>query len=644
MNETSTATDPRLGTRLAGRYRLEARIDRGGMATVYRGRDEILGRDVAVKVMHAWFADDPAFAQRFKLEAQNAARLNHPNVVAVYDCGEAEREPYIVMELVDGTALRSLLERFTRLDPPTVRHVVRGVAAALDHAHAKGIAHRDVKPENVLVTPDGQVKVVDFGIAKALGPHAMRLTTDRPVGTVAYVAPEQLSGGEIDGRADVYALGAMAYEMLTGRPPFRGDTPQAVAAGRLQQPVLSPGVSPSIDGAVVKATAARAQDRFDTAGEFARALGDGASPTFLLSTDQLPPMLPPLDTPPPQTETQVVTPRPSTTRQETNVMPPPPTAAPPPSPAAPPTDVLPLQVRLRRRAAKRFRIGVAIALVLAIAGVVAYAMAPKGKTVPDLLGQTVDEARATLSREGLEMADMNEVFHEVAPHGTVVDSNPRPGAGVREGTRIQLSVSKGPELFAVPDVIGKPLAEAKTLMDEAGFTLAASSEQHHESIPAGAVVSREPGVGEAKRGTAFTAVVSKGPPLVAVPNVAGKSADDARAALQGAGFVFASTGAFHETIAEGKVIRTEPDAGSLAPKGSRITAIVSKGPKPFPMPDLVGMSLDEAKRKAASLGLVVRNEYPVPGSGKPQGQVQGQNPTEGTTVRKGSAIDLYYAN
>jgi serine/threonine-protein kinase len=236
------------------------------------------------------------------------------------------------------------------------------------------------------------------------------------------------------------------------------------------------------------------------------------------------------------------------------------------------------------------------------------------------------------------------VFHDVAPKGTVVDSDPRPGTGVKEGTRIKLSISKGPELFGVPDVIGKPLADAKDSMSKAGFTLAASSEQHHDSIPAGAVISREPGVGEAKRGTAFTAVVSKGPPLIAVPNVSGKSSGDAKSALEATGFLYASSGAFHETINEGVVIRTEPDSGSLAPKGSRITAIVSKGPKPFPMPNLVGMSLEGAKAKAKSVGLVVRNEYPVPGSGKPKGQVQGQNPTAGSTVRKGSPVDLYYSN
>jgi serine/threonine-protein kinase len=636
MSDMSIAVDPRVGSGLAGRYRIEARIARGGMATVYRGRDLILGRDVAIKVMHAALATDPTFAERFRREAQNAARLNHPNVVTVYDCGEFEGEPYIVMELINGTTLRSLVERFGRLDAPTARHVARGVAAALDHAHMKGIVHRDVKPENVLVTPDGQVKVADFGIAKALGPESTRLTTDRPIGTIAYVAPEQLTGTDVDGRADIYALGAMTFEMLTGRPPFRGETPQAVAAARYRDPVLSPGISLAVDGAVAKATAASPHERFATPGEFARALGDDGSPTFLMSTDQLPP--PPPFTPVPN----------ETASQPTTFVPAPPNLPPTLKVAeprrVPHTDVLPFKERLIVRSRRRFRVGAVLAALLAVAAIVGYIALPNGQTVPDLRGQTLVEAQATLDRQHLEISDIVEVFHDVAPKGTVVGTEPSSGAAVNEGTRVQVSVSKGPELFSIPDVVGKPLDEAKRLMEDAGFSISAASEQHHETIPAGAVISRDPDGQQAKRGTNFQAVVSKGPPLIPVPNVNGKTSANARATLEAAGFTFTSSGEFSDSIAEGRVIRTQPAGGAPAPKGSQITALVSKGPKPFPMPNLVGMTLGAAKSKAQSLGLVVRNEYPVPGSGEPQGEVQGQNPTVGAAVRKGTPIDLYYAN
>lgn len=612
MGELDTRTDPRVGTILAARYHIGARIDAGGMAVVYRAADEILGRDVAVKVMHPALAADPSFAERFRGEAQNAARLSHANVCAVYDYGSSDGDLFIVMELVDGTTLRSLLERFGRLGTDTARHVARGVAAALDHAHAKGIIHRDVKPENILLTPDGQVKVVDFGIAKALGPQAANLTADRPIGTVAYVAPEQITSTSVDARADVYALGATTYEMLTGRPPFSGDTPQAVAAARLRQQPMNPGVASDIDAAVMKATAPDPSVRFTTPGEFARALGEGPTPAFLTSTHHLPPMTTTAEVPAP-----VVTPE--------------------------GVEVMPFQARLHRRKRRRFRAWIAAAIVLALVGVAAYALMPRPTTVPDLRGQTLDEAESVLEREGLELGDTNETFHDVAAAGTVVGSDPDPGTAVKDGTAITLLISKGVQLFDVPDVIGKPLDEAKVLMDQAGFSLSMADEAFHDTVPKGAVISHDPDRSEAKKGTSFEAVVSKGPELLAIPDVGGKTPAQAKAALEAALFVYSSREDFSPDVDRGTVIGSEPAGGRMAPKGSTITVVVSKGPRPFPMPDLVGMTRRAAKDKAASLGLVVRNEYPVPGSGRPKGSVQGQNPPAGTNVRRGTPIDIYYS-
>lgn len=612
MSDTHLSTDPRIGTRLASRYLIEARIGTGGMAGVYRARDELLGRGVAVKVLHPSLAHSPELVERFRREATSAARLSHPSIVAVYDSGEADGVLFIVMEHVEGITLRSLLDRFGHFDPPTTRHVARGVADALDHAHTKGIVHRDVKPENILLSPQGHVKVVDFGIAKALGAEATHLTTERGMGTVAYVAPEQLSRSQIDGRADVYALGAITYEMLTGRPPYSGDTPQAVAAARVYTPVLSPGVSPKIDGAVMKATAARPEDRFETAGEFARALGEGAAPTFLVATDRLPPA--------------------------------PPTAAPPPPPVRPEETsvVLPLQMRLRQRSRRRFRRSAFLALALVVAGISAYLVLPKAKAVPDLRGQTIEEARATLEHAGLALGATTEhVFHDIVPKGTIVSSQPPTGTGVKEGVSIAVVLSKGPRLYNVPDIIGKPLEEAKSLMQNAGFTIAVERSEYHNTVPEGGIVSRDPDLVSAKQGTAFSVVLSKGPEFLPVPDIGGKTPEQARDELHKAGFRYGYRHEFSDTVAEGRVIASEPK--DKAPKGSQVIAVVSKGPKPFPMPDFVGMSVDAAKRKASELGLDVANAYAVPGSGKPSGQVQGQNPPEGTSVRKGTDIDLWYA-
>ena len=606
-----TLVDARVGARLGARYLVEERLGRGGMATVYRARDELLGRDVAVKVMHPAFADDAELVERFRREATSAARLSHPNIVTVYDCGEDHGALFIVMELVDGTTLRSVLERFGHFDTQTARHVVRGVAAALDHAHTKGIVHRDVKPENILLTPKGDVKVVDFGIAKALGPEAAQLTSDGGMGTLAYVAPEQISRGSVDARADVYALGAIAYEMLTGRPPFTGETPSAVAASRLNAPVLSPGISPAIDGAVAKATAATPDARFETAGEFARALGEGARPTYLTETARIP----------------------AEAETTTAVRMPPPTDA-------EGTSVLPLQTRLRRRRRIRGRILVVLALVGASAAIAAYASIPKVKTIPNLRGQSVDAARAQLTRAGLKVGSITEAFHDVVPEGEIVDTTPAAGSRVKPDTIVSLTVSKGEQLFAVPDIVGKPVDEARGLLNGAGFSLVIGDYAYSDSVPQGAVISRDPIIVSARRGTSFSVIVSKGPQFVPIPNVAGQDPDAARSAIEQAGFVYAQSSDYSDTIAEGKVISTNP-AGK-APKGATVTAIVSNGPKPFPIPNFVGMSLQAAKQKATSLGLVVRNTYAVPGSGKPRGQVEGQNPPEGTSVRKGTAIDFYY--
>ncbi len=625
MGELDIRTDPHVGARLANRYRVDERVASGGMATVYKARDEILARDVALKIMHPALAADPSFVERFRQEAQNAARLSHTNICAVYDYGETSpvegaspfgaTDLFIVMELIEGSTLRTLLERFGRLDLSRARIVVSGVAAALDHAHAKGIIHRDIKPENILLTPDGGVKVVDFGIAKALGPHAANLTTDRPIGTVAYVAPEQITATHVDGRADVFALGALCYEMLTGRPPFAGDTPQAVAAARLRQPVLSPGISLQIDDAVTKATAAHPNNRFSTPGEFARAFGDAGSAA-----------------------PEIVAPKNDASLTNTDALPDRRTTP------GEPVEVLPFQTRLHRRKRKRFHMVAAIALVLTVAAVAAYAVMPKPTAVPEIKGQTLAQAQKAVEKEGLEVGDINNVFHDVAAEGVVVGSDPDPGAALKKGARVTLLVSKGPELFNVPSVKGKPLDEAKTAMNQAGFSLIVGSRRHHDTVAKGSVISYGPPRERAKRGTAFTAVVSEGPELVAIPKVNGKTAAQAQEAIAGALFVYAPTEDFSDSVDEGVVVSSQPSGGQMAPKGSRIVVIISKGPRPFDMPNLVGLTRAAAKVKAQSLGLVVRNEYPVPGSTTPKGQVQGQNPTAGTSVHKGTPIDIYYSN
>jgi eukaryotic-like serine/threonine-protein kinase len=597
MTDARTSMDARIGSTLGARYRLEARLASGGMAVVYRAADEVLGRTVAVKVMHHALTDDAGFVERFRREARSAARLNHPNVVTIHDTGEENGTLYIVMELVEGTSLRELLDRFGRLDLDTTRHVVSGVAAALDHAHAGGVVHRDVKPENVLLTSDGRVKVVDFGVAKALGD--VRLTGDTAIATLAYVSPEQISSGEIDGRADVYALGVMTYEMLTGTLPFGGSTPAEVAGARLAHPVPSPGINPKVDGALAKATAVQADDRFAHAGELARALGDGALAHL--------------------TETAEV---PAARERRTTAM---------PDARAP---------RVRRRRWPRVLLALA---VLAAAGVAAVRFVPFTSKVPRVAGMTINGAKAALDRAGLRGGTITEVYDDRADRGRIVRSDPALGREIRRGRTVALFVSRGPEQLDIPNVVGAKLAEATSLLEASKFSVGDVIEAFSNDVPEGRVVKREPDVAAAKRGTAFDLVVSKGPELIAVPSVSGRDPGSAAAALRGAGFLSRRVDDYSETVAQGKVASTNPSGGTKAPKGSTITMVVSKGPKPFAMPRLVGMTLEAAKARAASLGLRVAHAYAVPGSGTASGQVQGQNPPAGAQVRRGTDVDLWYA-
>ncbi|HVE90983.1 MAG TPA: Stk1 family PASTA domain-containing Ser/Thr kinase [Actinomycetota bacterium] len=613
MTQTHTQPDSRIGAVLAGRYRLDSRLAAGGMAVVYRATDQVLGRQVAVKIMHPALAYDGGFVERFRREAQNAARLNHANIAMVHDWGHEDETVFMVMELVEGTSLREMLDRFGRLDQATAKAVVSGVAAALDHAHARSLVHRDVKPENVLITPDGGVKVVDFGVARALGPDAVRLTTDGALGTVAYIAPEQLTDRDADARADVYALGVMTYEMLTGRAAFTGETPSAVAAARLTHSVPSPGVSPQVDGAVARATALRPEDRFESAGALADALGGGSGVTQFHET------------------------------QEVSVQ-----------PVAQPTTVIPLPGegtrRLRRkrttgrRARRRLWPWLALLLVLSAGAAGAYEFGLRTTTVPQIAGLTEVGAEQKLQRAELRIGPRTETFHDTVPAGTIVSTSPESGQRARPKSEVAVVVSKGPEMLRVPSVVGKPSEQARTILTEDGFTVGEESESFHNSIPAGSVAAQDPAEGKLKRGAPIALVVSKGPDLVPVPQgLSGVGAEEARRQIRAAGFAPASVDDFSDTVAEGRVIRTDPAGAARAVRGSKVTVVVSKGPRTFAMPSLVGMTAEGAKQKIKELGLVLGREIEVPGSASPKGQVQGQNPSAGTQVRKGAKADIYVA-
>jgi beta-lactam-binding protein with PASTA domain/tRNA A-37 threonylcarbamoyl transferase component Bud32 len=607
----ATTVDALVGRLLDGRYRLESTIARGGMATVYLATDTRLDRVVAVKVMRAALADDPEFVERFTREARAAARLSSPDVVAVFDQGTdaASGVAYLVMEHVPGCTLRDLLRARGPFTPTSALGLLEPVLRALSAAHAAGLVHRDIKPENVLVADDGRVKVADFGLARAVETNTLTGTTGLLLGTVAYLAPEQVVHGRADARTDVYAAGILVWELLTGTPPYQSDSPLSVAYRHVNEDVPPPStvveaVPAAVDELVVRAT------RRDPA---ARPVDAGA---FLAEVRAAL-----VDLPDDDTDTVIVR-RPTDTAPTIVVE----TGAPPrPS-------------RRRRRPRK----GVVWALVVALLGAAAlvggwYLGSGRFTDVPAVLGVTEAQARTQLTAADLEvLVDPEGRYDETVPAGLVLDQDPDPGSRVERGEAVTLTLSLGPDRRPVPELAGKDVPTATAELEEAGLRPGPVTEEFSDA-PVGQVLRTDPPAGEPLPPESTVAlVVSKGLEMLAVPDVVGKSQRDAGAILQDAGFRSAVREVFSETVAKGTVVAQEPSSGR-APRGATVALQVSKGPELVTVPDVGGKSREEAEAILTGLGLKVDiNARPGPG-----GVVRFQDPGSGAQVRKGTTVTLF---
>lgn len=627
--DTATA-DPLIGVLLDGRYRVDARVARGGMATVYTGFDTRLDRVVAIKVMHATLADDDDFVARFHREAKAAARLSHPNVVAIYDQGEDAGRVFLVMEYVDGGTLRERLRTEGRLSPAAALAVMEPVLQALAAAHDAGIVHRDIKPENILVAADGRVKVADFGLARAIEASG-HTTTGLLIGSVNYLAPEQVETGGADTRTDVYAAGIVLFEMLTGTPPYDGDSPLSIAYRHVNDVVPAPsslllGVPPELDELVVRATQRRPADRHSDASML---LAGVRRVQQSISASRPSAALRPLDDAP-----TVVTPLPRGADGDGHR-----TALldrPPPPP-------LPADVRRRRlpRPSRTTTITLALALLFAIAGVVGWQLGANGivgsVTVPNVVNRPVADARQRLAPTFA--VSTTEEHHETVAKGNVIRQTPAAGTKVRRSSAaVALVVSLGPDRVAVPNLVGKTKEQAAgELADERlkrGRVVEAYSEEH----AAGIVLVQNPKPGEqVKPGNKVELQVSKGPKPIAVPNLVGKTRAKAEAALKKLGLKADITEEHHDKIAKGKVISQTPKKGTLV-RGETVKLVVSKGPPPVQVPNVVGRSRGDAERILREHGLRARFEDFEDREG---GQVISQSPRPGSTVPKGSTITLY---
>lgn len=534
---------------LANRYELMEKIGEGGMAVVYKARCTFLDRWVAIKILRDQYANNPEFVDRFQREARAAARLAHPNIVSIYDVGEDQGRHFIVMEYVQGENLKDYLSRRGPLAPQTVAEMGQQVAAALAHAHCRGIIHRDIKPHNLLVSPEGQVKVTDFGIARAAAASSLT-ETGVVLGSVHYFSPEQAQGGAVDARSDIYALGVVLYELLTGVPPFTGDSPIAIALSHLdsEPPAvaeLCPYVPEDLEQAIMKAMAKDPAHRYQTAGELNRALAPAASRT---GAQEEPTRV--LTAVPGREKATATRNRPKPNRRSTTWV---------------VATILLLSVLTGAFLWFRY-----------------YFLVPIVE-VPPLLGLQVEDARLLLAEKGLDYYVLREVYSEEEA-GVVVDQEPKPSSIRKSGVgeKVGLIVSKGRELAQVPDVRGQTQAGAAAVLAQRNLEAGTLREEYDPVTPVGLVLGQEPAPRtQVPAGTKVALVLSLGPPPqpVVVPDLAGKDLAVAQSELTASGLELGGISEEPSNIyGVGKVVRTDPPLGTTVQEGDSISLIVSQGP------------------------------------------------------------------
>ena len=610
---------------IAGRYRLGARLGAGGMGEVFRARDLTLGRSVAIKVLPEALAGRPGFVERFRAEAQAAARLSHPGVVAVHDWGSDAGCYFMVMEYVRGRSLREVLALRGGIEPAQAAALADQLLLALEAAHQCGLVHRDIKPENILVTTGGVVKVADFGIARLMDEST---ATMGMIGTARYAAPEQIRGEPVDARADLYSAGCVLYELLSGAPPFEGTVARVLHQhlnARVPAPSEAVPEAAPLDGVVALATEPDPGDRYPTAAAMRTALLRAAAdlpPGAALS----------------ELAADLTSQQPSGVAALTEFAPAPPTRGRREQPGN----------RARRRPARhgrRHRAGWGWSVLLAcllgalVAGVVAI------RPLPRVTGLSAGRAASRLSSSGLK-SRLRQAYSDSAPVGTVIAAH---SAGLSlgrfavRGATVALTVSKGPDLVQLPFEVGQPLATAQQAIGGAGLPLAPVTEAYSSSAAAGMVIAQVPGSPPGpiavRRGTPVNLTVSKGPQLVPVPALSGPVAGAASALTQ-AGLTMARQDVWAASAA-GSVISQNPPAGASVPLGQAVTVVVSKGAQPFAMPNVKNLTCAAAAAELRSAGLTVSSVNTSGGSGCASGRVLEQDPVSGIDVQAGSPATLY---
>ncbi|GAS96562.1 transmembrane serine/threonine-protein kinase B pknB [Mycolicibacterium canariasense] len=618
---------------LSDRYELGEILGFGGMSEVHIARDMRLHRDVAVKVLRADLARDPSFYLRFRREAQNAAALNHPAIVAVYDTGEAETPngplPYIVMEYVDGVTLRDIVHTEGPMEPKRAIEIIADACQALNFSHQHGIIHRDVKPANIMISNSGAVKVMDFGIARALADTGNSVTqTAAVIGTAQYLSPEQARGEPVDARSDVYSLGCVLYEILTGEPPFVGDSPVAVAYQHVREDADPPskrhaGISPELDAVVLKALTKNPENRYQSAAEMRADLirvHSGESP-------EAPKVL--------------------TDAERTHIL-----SASQPHARALPTEHIPTTGSYTPPGSGgsvgRWLIAVAVLAVLTVVVTIAINAIggkPRDVQVPDVSGQASADAIAALQNRGFKTNIARNPDSKVPPDH-VIGTDPNANASVSAGDEITINVSTGPEQREVPDVSGLSYADAVRKLTSAGFGKFKQAPSSSAPELKDRVVSTVPPANSTSAITnEITVVVGTGPQTKAVPDVTSQPEQGARNNLQILGFTAVLTAPVSSPRPAGEVVATDPVAGTVVPLDAPITLKVSLGNQ-FVMPNLVGQFWVDAEPNLRALGWtgVLIKGANVDNSGLRSNAVVTQSPSPGSGVGYGDSITLSFAS
>jgi eukaryotic-like serine/threonine-protein kinase len=593
-------------TMVAGRYRLLGRLGSGGMADVWCAEDTMLDRRVALKFLHDRFAQDSQFVERFRREASAAAGLQHPNVVGVFDRGTFNGSHYIAMEYVEGASLKDLIERGLAVGEAV--EIVRQVLGGARYAHARGIVHRDLKPQNVLVDAEGRARVTDFGIARA---GASEITqTGSVLGTAQYLSPEQAQGLPVTARSDLYSIGVMLYEALTGRVPFEGDSPVTVALKQVSErprppSELNPAVSRALDAVVLKALAKDPANRFASAEEFlaaldaaeadpsGAALGDTASHAAVAAAAGTPPP----EEPPPPPERPFLTPA---------------------------------------------RIVILVLLLLALAAVLIFALT-RGSTanalVPTVIGKKQAVAESILRKAGFQVA-VETVHRSHTPAGIVFEESPPAGSRVDDGSTVTITVSARPGTVLVPPLTGQSKQAALKSLKDLGLKVAVK--QHPSgTVQRGLAVGTQPAAGtQLERGDPITLLISSGPRPVAVPSVVGEQSDVAESDIRQAGLI-PNLEARTSDAPQGQVIAQSPPGGATAKRHSTVTLVFSSGPGTVAVPNVVGESKEAAIGDLRATGLSARVAKRTTTQSNEDDQVLDQSPSAGAQLSPGEPVTIF---